>query len=278
MSQMHGTAIDQAPKAAVRLPMTTARRVALLFGVPLCLLFTAFTAFSLVAHVGQGSTSVSYQVPAGASRVTVTTSGGDVVLRQAAAGSGSVTGTGYYSLIRPHITHPFTAGDAFFNYHCAFAFVNCGLNATLSVPRGTAVSVSTDGGNVTASGTSGDITLSTSGGPVTASGMAGELGLTTGGGDINASAIAALQVSADTGGGNVKITFTTVPHNVQVTTGGGNITIIVPPGAGRYHITATTGGGNTRTLPDDPSSPNLITATSGGGDITIEQAPSPAPA
>ena len=273
MSQMHGTAIDQAPKAAARLPMAPARRVALLFGVPLCLLFTAIAGFSLVAHVGSGSTAVSYQVPAGARRATVTTSGGDVLLRQAGSGTGTLTGTGYYSLVRPHITHRFAAGAATFDYRCPIGFVNCGLNATLSVPRGTAVSVSTDGGNVTAEGTVGDITLSTGGGNVTADRMAGDLAFSTGGGNIQASFVTATQVTADTGGGDIEITFTSVPRDVQVSTGGGNITIIVPPGGAHYHITAITGGGETHTLPDDPSSPNVITATSGGGDITIKQAP-----
>jgi hypothetical protein len=191
MSQMYGTAIDQAPRAAARLPMTPARWVALLFGVPFCLLFTAIAGFYLAANVGRGSTGVSYQVPAGASRVTVTTSGGDVVLRPAGGATGTLTGTGYFSLVRPHITHSFAAGAAAFDYRCPIGFVNCGLNATLSVPRGMAVSVNTDGGNVTASGTSGDITLSTGGGDVTADRMAGDLALSTGGGNIRATTVTA---------------------------------------------------------------------------------------
>jgi len=274
MSQMYGTAIDQAPKAPARLPMTLARRVALVLGVPVCLLVIASTAFSLVSHLGKGTIGVRYQVPADATRLTVTTSGGDVVLRQAASGTGTLTGTGYYSLIGPHITHSVTAGHAFFNYRCALGFVDCGLNATVSVPHGKSVSVSTDGGNVTASGVAGDINLSTGGGDVTAVGMAGVVSFDTGGGNIRGTAITAPQLTADTGGGDVEITFTSVPRDVQVSTGGGDITIIVPRGDTVYHVTTTTGGGDIHdSVPSGNSSQHVITATSGGGDITIRQAP-----
>jgi hypothetical protein len=271
MSQMYGTAIDQhqppkAPRAAARLPMTPARRVVLLLGVPLCLLFTVATAFSLVSDVGTGTVGVGYEFPAGASRVAVTTSGGDLTLRQtptgAATGPGTrtgaatLTGTGYYSLVRPHITRIRTADTAYFDYKCATIFGNCGLNGTLSVPRGTAVTVSTDGGNVTASGVTGDITLS------------------TGGGNIRAGSVTALHVVADTGGGDVDITFTAVPRDVRVSTGGGNITIVVPPGDTAYHVTASAGGGNVydSAINKADTSPNVITATTGGGDITILRA------
>lgn len=219
------------------LPMTTGRRVALAIGVPLCLALTANTGFALVANIGRGKVPVSYHVPAGARQVSVTTSGGNVLLRRGSGARASLAGTGTYSLVRPHITERLAAGKASIGYDCVVPEGPCELDATLTVPAGMAVSVS------------------------------------TGGGDVQATGVAATQVSADTGGGDIEIVFTQVPRNVQVSTGGGNITIVVPRGDTHYHVVAGTGGGSVDDpIPLDSSSPNLITATSGGGDITIREA------
>lgn len=235
------------------LPLTTGRRVALAIGVPLCLLLTANTGFDLVANVGRGTVPVSYSIPVSASRVSVTANGGDMTLRQ--SGRASLAGTGYYSLVRPHVTERVTAGGASIGYACAIPFGNCGLKATLSVPAGMAVSVSTGGGDVSADG------------------VAGDLSLRTDGGDIQASAVTAAQVTARAGGGDVTIVFTRVPRDVRVATDGGSITIVVPPGSALYRVAASADGGNlTDSVPRDPASPNVITATSGGGDVTIRQA------
>jgi hypothetical protein len=256
------------------LPMTTGRRVALLIGVPLCLGLTANTGFDLVANIGRGKIPVTYHAPASARRVSVTTSGGDVLLRRGNVGQATFAGTGTYSLIRPRVRETSAGGDASFGYQCRVPEGPCYLNGTLTVPAGMAVSVWTGGGQVAADGTTGAVTLSTGGGDVTADAVSGPLSLSTGGGDVQATGVAATQVSADTGGGNVEIVFTTVPRNVQVSTGGGDITIVVPRGDTHYKVVATTGGGHVdEPVPIDTSSHHLITATSGGGNIMIREAP-----
>lgn len=277
---MHETVTDGTPPngtgagKATGLPLTRARRVALAVGVPLCLAFVANTGLNIVANVGRASFPLNYSIPASAGRVGVTLGGGNVLLQQVAGGGPArLTGTAHYSLVRPHLTQKVTAGSATFGYSCDFPFGNCGLDATLRVPRLTAVSVSTGGGDVTADGTTGAVTLSTGGGGVTVDQAAGDLTLHTAGGDIQATAVAAAEVSADTGGGDVSIVFTQVPRDVQVRTDGGNITITVP-GNASYHVTASTAGGDvSNSVPENSSSPNVITATSGGGNVTIRQAP-----
>ena len=252
--------------------MTAGRRVALAIGVPLCLALTVNTGFDLVADVGRGKVPVDYHIPAAARRVSVTTPGGTVVLRQIAGGQGSIAGTGTYSLVRPHITERLTGSALAFGYGCAVPEGFCGWDGTVSVDSGTAVSVSTGGGDVTADGTSGTVSLTTGGGNVTADQVSGDLALSTGGGNVTATGVAAGQVSADTGGGDVEIVFTQVPRNVEVSTGGGDITIVVPPGITQYHVTASTGGGNVNNeVPGNKLSPRVISATSGGGDITIRE-------
>jgi len=274
MSTMNPTVLNQPPPAeTAALPMTQARRAVLAVGVPLCLALTAYTGLDLVAQIGQGHYGFSYAVPASARQVSVHSSGGDLALRQVAGGQASFAGTAHYSLVRPGISVRMAGGQASFGYGCPIPAGNCGLDATIGVPAGTAVSLSSGGGGISATGITGAVELSTGGGDITADRVTGALTLRTGGGSIQATAVASVDVTAGSGGGDIEITFTRVPRDVQVSTGGGNITIIVPPGSASYHVAASTGGGNTTdSVPINSSSPNAITATSGGGDITIRQA------
>jgi DUF4097 and DUF4098 domain-containing protein YvlB len=143
------------------------------------------------------------------------------------------------------------------------------------VPARTVVSVSTDGGNATITGTTGEVTVSSGGGDLTASHDAGTLTLSTNGGNINGTALTAARVTATTSGGDIQIQFTTVPRNVTVHTDGGNVTIIVPRGPTEYKVSAHSDGGTVtdNTLTISPNSPNTITASSSGGDVTIREAP-----
>jgi Putative adhesin len=287
-----GTTTDvRRPAGPARLPLTRGRRAALVFGVPVCLACVLAIAFSLVGNLGRGSFAVRYPLPPGAAGVSVSSAGGDLSLRQAAQGRGGFTGTASYSLIRPHLTETFSAGQVAVGYRCVVPTGDCGLSGTLSIPSGTPLSVNTGGGNVTARDISGQLTISTSGGGLKAEGLTGDLALSTGGGDINATTVAGPEVTADTaggeltatsvttpqviadtGGGDAQIVFTRVPRDVQVSSAGGSVTIIVPPGSTTYHVIANAAGGNiSDDVPPSTSSENLITVTTGGGNITIQQ-------
>jgi len=278
------------PGRPAKLPLTRGRRAALVIGVPVCLACVLAIAFSLVANVGRGSFPVRYALPSGIAAASVSTSGGALSLRTV-HGQGSFTGTAYYSLIRPHVTEKFSAGQVAIGYWCVVPTGDCGLNGTLSVPAGMPVSAQTGGGNVTALGLSGQVTISTDGGELKASGLTGDLTLHSGGGNISATTVAGSQLTADTnggeisatsvttpqviantGGGDAEIVFTQVPRDVQVDSAGGEVTIVVPPGTTQYHVITTAAGGNIAAdLPQSTSSPNLISVTSGGGNITIQQ-------
>jgi hypothetical protein len=296
MITMHGTAPNQtlparAPRGnAPRLPLTPARRAWLAIGVPVCLVLVGWAGLNLVALVGQGQFKVSRDIPASAGRVNVNFSAGNILLQQVAGDQAKLTGTAHYSLIRPPFTTQVTPAGTDFGYNCNLPVGDCYLNATIGVPRGTPASVYTGGGNATAIGATGDITLISDGGNVSAERMSGDIALNTGGGnvsaervsghltlntdggDITATAITAARVTAITGGGDITVVFTSVPTNVKVSTDGGDITIIVPPGSTHYDLTEETDGGNiSGGVPTDSSSANVITATSGGGDISVSE-------
>lgn len=296
MITMHGMAPNQtlparAPRGkAPRLPMTPARRAWLAIGVPVCLVLVGWAGFSLVGLVGQGQFKVSHHIPASTGRVNVNVSSGSILLQDVAGDQAKLTGTAHYSLVRPRFTTQGTAAGTDFGYNCHLPVGSCYLNATVSVPRGTPTSVHTGGGNATAIGTTGDVTLTSDGGSVSAEQVSGDLALTTGGGNVSAervsgdltlntdggsitaTAITAARVRASSGGGDITVVFTSVPANVKVSTDGGDITIVVPPGSTHYNLTEHTDGGTTsRRVPTDSSSPNVITATSGGGDISVSE-------
>jgi len=290
----HGTTPPHPGRGRAALPLTPARRVALLIGVPVCLVLTGYTGLSIVALVAKGRIPFSHVFPAGARQLSVSLGGGgNAVLEQVTAGPARLSGYGYYSFVRPTITERTSADSAAFGYPCStFPIGTCSLNATLSVPAGTAVTISTaggdltadhltgdltldtDGGNIQATGTTGDVTMTTGGGDLTADQVAGgHLSLDTDGGNIQAISVAATRLAARSGGGDIEIVFTVVPRDVTVSTDGGNVTIVVPRGATQYDVSESASGGTSSdSVPGNSSSPNKITATSGGGDVSIRQA------
>lgn len=274
-----------------RMRMTPGRRAALLFGVPICVALVLVTGLSLAADLGEASYPLSYTFPAAATKIAVSNEGGQLSLTQGAVDRATLTGTAHYSLIHPKPpVASINGGVASYDYRCRVPFGNCALDASLTIPRGMAASVSTDGGNLKVTGTtgaiglssgggeltaqnvSGGITMHTGGGNITADNVSGTASMSSDGGDIQATTVRSEGVTASSGGGNITIAFTVVPRDVSVSTGGGDITIIVPPGS-TYHIIASTDGGNVNdsTVPQSGTSRNVITATSGGGDITIRQ-------
>ncbi|MGH3253613.1 MAG: DUF4097 family beta strand repeat-containing protein [Trebonia sp.] len=278
--------------SAAALPMTRARRAALVIGVPVCLLLVASTGLSLVADLGEGQYPVSYTVPASTKGLALNTSGGRVAINQAASGPVTLAGTARYSLIRSTVSERTVGGVSTVGYRCPIPVGFCELDATVSVPAAMPVTASTGGGDVAVTGTTGPVTLSSGGGNLSANHTSGPLRLKTGGGDVTATAITSptltasssggniraagvtsAAVSVSTGGGDINVVFTSVPSDVQLSTSGGNITLVLPPGDTPYHVTTHTAGGNVSdgSVPTSSSSTHVITATSGGGDITISQ-------
>jgi Toastrack DUF4097 len=155
------------------------------------------------------------------------------------------------------------------------------------------VTISTGNGNLSVSHVSGPLSLNTSSGTVSVSAItsatlsassgnggiyargvsSGTITANTDSGSINESGVTATTVTASSGNGDISIVFAgTPPRHVRVNTDSGNITILLPPGNARYHVTANTDSGTRNiTANTDNSSQNVITASSGSGNITISQ-------
>jgi hypothetical protein len=235
------------------LRMTPGRWVALLFGVPVALALIAWTGFSFVSGIGQASFPVNTTFGVQGGRLAASLGGGDFTVRQDRdlSGRARLTGTVQYSLIRPRLV--VSAGGV--SLHCRLLTGNCGLSGTLDVPPGTAVDLTSGGGNLEVNGLASDITLD------------------SGGGDVNASALFSPHVTMDSGGGNVTLVFTTPPVSLNITSDGGDVTVVLPHGSTRYAITHNADGGDySAPVPTGSSSRHTISVQSGGGNISITEA------
>lgn len=259
------------------LRMTRARRIALAIGVPIALPVIGWTGFNAVALAGVGSVPVRYAIPVQHGRLSLYLGGGvSLSLRPAAPGAAArLTGTARYSLVRPHLAKYQAAGLTHVSYHCPVPAGDCSLDATLAVPRqATGVSLSTRGGDLSVTGVIGNLTLSSGGGNLTARGLGGTVRFSTRGGNVTGSALAAPDVTARSGGGNIRLVFTRPPDNLKITTRGGDVTVVLPPGGTRYVIATITNSGqiSTGSVPVSARSQHAITVHTGGGNISITQA------
>jgi hypothetical protein len=267
--------------------MTPGRWATLAIGVPIALVLIGWSAFSLVVSIGQASFPVSATIPVQNGRVAASTGGGDITVHQGQLSSGTarLTGKVEYSLVRPK----FTVNASGVSLRCNVPTGNCGLDATLDVPSHTAVDLTTGGGNMQVSGIQGNVTLDSSGGDagisgiggtadvqtgggnLTASDLGGVLKFTTSGGDVDGTGLFSRHVSTGSGGGNVTLVFTAVPDFVKVSSGGGDISIVLPPGITSYHIKSNASGGDygAAGVPTNDASRHLIQVDSGGGNISL---------
>ena len=277
------------PGGALR--MRPARILTLVIGVPLALILIGWTSFGVVAELAVASFPVSYAIPVHDGQLVANVASGNVTVRPGGGDTAHLVGVVQYNLIRPGITENAAASRTTVDVTCHVVIGSCGLNATLTVPARTDVSLSTDGGdmavsgvagnvklssaggNVTVSGVGGNASVSTGGGNITASGLPGQLTFTTSGGNINGDTLSALHVNTDSGGGDVSLVFTQPPANLDMVSHGGNIKVVLPHSSTGYAITNSSGGGNvSEPVTLNSTSPDKITVDSGGGNISITEA------
>jgi hypothetical protein len=292
----------------VTMPMTRARRVVLAVGVPAVLAVLGWAAYNAVALADQVSYHVHVSAPVTGRRVAVSVGSADATFLPGAGRRILVNAALRGSLARPAFSWRSTAAGLALDSACPPMLVGtCSQRYVITVPGGMPVALSDASGDLTASALSGHVSLSAGSGNLNAAGLSGTVALAEGSGDLNASGISgaaslsdysgditvtglrggAVRVASNSGeivvtglagthvvgrnvSGDITLTFSRVPQRVDVTDGSGNITLVLPPGATRYHVVARDGSGNTTiSVPQSRSSPYTITATDGAGNINI---------
>jgi hypothetical protein len=287
---------------------TRARRAVLAVGVPAVLAVLGWAAYNAVALADQVSYRVHVSAPVTGRRVAVSVGSADATFLPGAGRRILVNAALRGSLTRPAFSWSSTAAGLALTSACPPMLVGtCSQRYVITVPGGMPVALSDASGDLTASGLSGHVTLSAGSGNLNAAGLSGTVRLAEGSGDLDASGLSgaatlsdysgditvtgvgggAVRVASNSGeivvtglagtdvigrnvSGDITLRFTSVPKQVDVTDGSGNITLVLPPGATRYHVVAHDGSGDTTvSVPQSRSSPYKITATDGAGNINI---------
>jgi hypothetical protein len=216
------------------MPMTPARRVILILGVPVAFAFLLAAAYNAVTQTYQVGYHVHVSAPPEGQRARVSIDNADAIVRPGADSRIVVDGTLRGSLRRPAFSWRPAAAGLVLHSSCLLGFTGqCTMTYDVSVPRGLPVTVTDATGNLTVSGFSGQVTLSD-------------------------------------GSGDITLTFTKTPERVDVTDGSGDITLILPRGSTAYQVRARSASGDVSdALKTSPSSPNVIIASDGSGDVSI---------
>ncbi|MFG2814421.1 DUF4097 family beta strand repeat-containing protein [Streptomyces sp. NPDC048410] len=209
---------------------------------------TVMAGLALSGCAIQNKTATSeYGIDAKVSALSVTTKGGNIEVVPGDGTGAHVTEKIRYADDKPRTEHSVRDGRLTLT---APSCHDCGVNYTVSVPRGTTLTLDTEGGNITVRE------------------VDGAMKARTGGGNVRVTDSAPETLSARTDGGNIEASLTRPPSSVDTETGGGNITVHLPRGT--YAVEATTSGGRTDvSVPTDPDSPHHIRARTSGGNLTV---------
>ena len=195
-------------------------------------------------------------------------SNGDLTVQTGSGPQIEVQGQLSGSFVRPSFSHRSTADGLSLNPECRVPG-NCSLNLGIFAPAGLPVSVSDSFGELDASGLRGTVALSDNTGDLTASRLTGDLHLSDSFGTLTASGLAG-SIRLDNNSGDISLTFSKVPRQVNVTDSFGSITLVLSAGSATYRVaTRNSFGSTTVSVPRSPTAGNVITASNNSGDITI---------
>ncbi|MEV0585987.1 DUF4097 family beta strand repeat-containing protein [Nonomuraea sp. NPDC050310] len=193
---------------------------------------------------------VSYDVTDKVAKLTVDSGAGDIVVNESDRTGIRVTETLHWRSGKPRTAHEVGGGGLSLNYNCPDTFGDCGVDYRIEVPKGMALQLATDAGNVTLRAVSGAADVSTRAG------------------NIDADGVLAKRFEAETDAGEVEVSFAGEPDQVRAKTGVGDVTVYVPKGS--YDVEASTGVGDRKVeVPDDPASPRKITLTTNAGNAQV---------
>src|SRR5579859_1980077 len=194
--------------------------------------------------------AASFTVSARVTAVVIDGGSGSVDVTGSARSTVSVSQQATYANTPPSATHVLHGTTLTVSYTCPTEVV-CGVSYDVQVPRGVAVSVSTNAGAVTLTSLSGTVRASAGAGLITAV-------------DLRS----AVSVFKSTAGG-VVATFSAAPLSLTATTHVGPITLTVPGSVAYRLSTHTFVGTSTVTVHRDSSSAHTISASSDLGSISI---------
>lgn len=149
---------------------------------------------------------------------------------------------------------------------------DCDSVHRIQVPRGVAVTVEDDNGNVTADGFDTALTVRTDNGDVLVRNASGALDLASGNGEVVVEGgSTSAQVVARTDNGAVRLALSAVPRRVEAVSDNGEIDIALPPGT--YDVDGRSDNGDVRIdVPTRKGSAHVVSARSDNGEVVVRSA------
>ena len=151
----------------------------------------------------------------------------------------------------------------------------CRVDYEVSVPLGLAVSITSDGGMVVVTGTTGGVEIDNDEGSVELTDLSGDIVASTDNGSVRGSELTSATARVDSDNGGVTLEFAAAPTTVTATTDNGSVEVVVPADGETYQLDISTdNGGRTAEIPTDPASPRSITIHTDNGSVTARTAAS----
>ncbi|KPC84661.1 MULTISPECIES: DUF4097 family beta strand repeat-containing protein [Streptomyces] len=156
---------------------------------------------------------------------------------------------------------------------CRAMISNCEAYHQVKVPRGMALTVQGDNGEVTAAGFDVPLKISADNGGVDVRDVSGPLELHADNGSIEAQRVSGGSVIARSDNGSVRIGLTRVPDLVDTVSDNGSISIDLPAGKNTYAVSAEADNGEVSVdVPRSESSRHVVKARSDNGEVTVRSA------
>ncbi|MFH8620863.1 DUF4097 family beta strand repeat-containing protein [Streptomyces vietnamensis] len=152
---------------------------------------------------------------------------------------------------------------------CDAVAADCSAVHRIQVPRGVAVTVEDDNGDVTAEGFATPLKVRSDDGDIRVRKVSGGLDLGSRDGDVSVEdSVRSPAVAVRSDDGDVRIALAAVPRKVDVVTEDGDVTVTVPKA--EYEVSGASDDGDVRVdVPRRDGSGNVVSLHSDDGDVTV---------
>ncbi|WP_245727511.1 DUF4097 family beta strand repeat-containing protein [Streptomyces vietnamensis] len=152
---------------------------------------------------------------------------------------------------------------------CDAVATSCSAVHRIQVPRGVAVTVEDDNGDVTAEGFTTPLKVRSDDGDIHVRKVSGGLDLGSQDGDVSVEdSVRSPAVAVRSDDGDVRVTLAAVPRKVDVVTKDGDVTVTVPKA--EYEVSGASDDGDVRVdVPRRDGSGNVVSLRSDDGDVTV---------
>lgn len=255
----------------VRRRRSTAQRVAIGVGVLVTLALIGAGAVSAASGIVVQSKNDTRTFVGTMSTVQVNVDG-NVQVQPGPDGQVTVTTHKVWSFQQPTVSETQIGNDITVSASCPGVQLGgtCSTSVRLTVPSAVALNLTSQDGNVSASGVQGALDLHSGDGDVDVAGVSGPLHLSSDNGNVTGTGVTSSQAQASSDDGDVNLTFTGVPTTVTASSDNGNASVGVPHGSTAYLVSASSDNGNRSVgVRTDSTSGRHIVVDSSNGDVSV---------